>query len=266
MSDETLGHFADRVRGVATAFPYPAPSIASRRTSLPTNQPRLAFPRALTWAAMLLFLFGVTMVTVPQARAGVVRLLRIGAVRLHFDVPAPTDNPPDMTSTTPSGNGQPPLPGPDGSLPGISFLDGLEGETSLEDARVRAGFDVVIPSHPADLGPPDRVFVQDQGGSTVLLVWLSPDGAGVRLLLQELSAGSWGLKKVELMQVQAAEVDGQPAIWATGPYVLLYANGAAVEQRSVGGHALIWESDEVTFRLESDLELVDAIRIAESLE
>jgi hypothetical protein len=142
----------------------------------------------------------------------------------------------------------------------------LVGETSLEEARGRAGFEILVPSDPPDLGPPDRVFVQDQGGTTVLLVWLSPDGASVRLLLQELSAGSWGIKKVELTQVLTTEVGGQPAIWATGPYVLLYANGATVEQRTVGGHALIWERGDVTIRLESDLELEDALRIAESLE
>jgi hypothetical protein len=266
MNDETLRHFADRVRTVATAFPYPAPSLASRRTSLPPTRPRLPFPRALTWAAILFILFGVTMIAVPQARAGVVRLLRIGAISLHFDIPTPIDNAPAMTSTSPSGEVLAPLPGPDGALPGISILDGLEGETTLEDARGRAGFDILVPSHPADLGPPDRVFVQEQGGFTVLLVWLSPDGASVRLLLQELSAGSWGLKKVELTQVQAAEVDGQPAIWAIGPYVLLYANGAVVEQRTVGGHALIWEHGDVTLRLESDLELGEALRIADSLE
>jgi len=146
------------------------------------------------------------------------------------------------------------------------MLDGLAGETTLEDAQLRAAFEILVPAHPADLGPPDRVFVQDLAGTTVLLAWSSSDPGGVRLLLYELSAESWGLKKLDLQRIQAAEVDGEPAIWATGPYLLLYANGEVVEQRIVGGHALIWESDEVTFRLESDLELVDAIRIAESLE
>lgn len=266
MNDDSLERFADRVRAVAAAFPYPAPGVASRGGFLSPTRARLSFPRALTWAAILLTVFVVTMVAVPQARAGVVRLLRIGAVRLQFDAPTPTDDAPHLTSIPPSGGLQTPLPSTNGVLPGSSILDGLVGETGIEDARVRAAFDILVPSYPATLGPPDRVFVQDQGGTTVILVWLSSDGASVRLLLQELSAGSWGLKKVELTQVLATEVEGQPAIWATGPYVLLYANGAVVEQRTVRGHALIWELGEVTFRLESDLELEDALRIAESLE
>jgi len=36
--------------------------------------------------------------------------------------------------------------------------------------------------------------------------------------------------------------------------------------RLVNGHVLIWENGEVTYRLETDLSMEEAVKIAESLE
>jgi len=146
-------------------------------------------------------------------------------------------------------------------------LDELSGETTLEQAQSQAEFRIRLPTYPSDLGPPDRVFLQDQGGSVVILAWLSPDDPEtVRLTLHELSSDSWGNRKVQLETVTTTTVDGHPAVWAVGPYILIYRNGDLVQVRLVEGHVLIWESASVTYRVESDLTLEEAIQVAESLE
>jgi hypothetical protein len=43
-------------------------------------------------------------------------------------------------------------------------------------------------------------------------------------------------------------------------------NGDLQYRRMIDGQVLIWEGDGITYRLETDLSLEEAIRIAESLE
>ena len=43
-------------------------------------------------------------------------------------------------------------------------------------------------------------------------------------------------------------------------------NGDIQFTRMIDGHVLIWEENKITYRLETDLELDEAIRIAESLQ
>jgi hypothetical protein len=86
------------------------------------------------------------------------------------------------------------------------------------------------------------------------------------LVLQELPSDSWGVRKVQVQSVTSTTVNGQAAVWAVGPYTLFYRNGDLVEQRLVTGHVLIWEQAGITYRLEGDLSLDEAVSIAESLE
>jgi hypothetical protein len=61
-------------------------------------------------------------------------------------------------------------------------------------------------------------------------------------------------------------VNGQPAVWAEGPYILRVRNGYIDERRLIEGHVLIWKEGDVTYRLETDLSLEEAVKIAESLK
>jgi len=68
------------------------------------------------------------------------------------------------------------------------------------------------------------------------------------------------------MEIQEDEINGQQAIWAVGPYPLMMSNGRLRVERLIDGHVLIWADDDLTYRLETDLSLDEAIKIAESLE
>jgi hypothetical protein len=148
----------------------------------------------------------------------------------------------------------------------ISILD-LEGQTSLEEARAKAGFPLRLPTYPPDLGVPDHVILQDHDGSLLILVWTRPEQPGVvRLSLHAIEPGSWTVEKVKPLFIQETTVNGGPAVWATGPYLVRLLNGDLDIRRLVDGNVLIWVEDEITYRLETDLPLAEAVRIAESLE
>jgi hypothetical protein len=74
--------------------------------------------------------------------------------------------------------------------------------------------------------------------------------------------------KTNVPVVAATTVNGQYALWTDGPYVVqVVENGQVVNdtRRLVTGHVLIWTEGDVTYRLETDRPLADAVRIAESL-
>ncbi|MFN8428149.1 MAG: hypothetical protein U0X87_18070 [Anaerolineales bacterium] len=61
------------------------------------------------------------------------------------------------------------------------------------------------------------------------------------------------------------QVNGQRAYWGEGPYPLRMYNGDLEFTRLIEGHVLIWAVDNVTYRLETDSTLQEAIKVAESL-
>jgi hypothetical protein len=48
--------------------------------------------------------------------------------------------------------------------------------------------------------------------------------------------------------------------------MLKLSNGVYQDVRLIKGHVLIWEQEEITYRLETDLPLEEAVRVAESLQ
>jgi hypothetical protein len=67
-------------------------------------------------------------------------------------------------------------------------------------------------------------------------------------------------------RIDETTVHGQRAIWAVGPYPIIYSDGNIDFVRMVSGHVLIWTDGEFTYRLETELDIEEAVRIAESLE
>jgi hypothetical protein len=157
---------------------------------------------------------------------------------------------------------------PDPTLPSlIPILEDLAGEMTLEGARRTVDYPILLPSYPTDLGQPDRVFVQDADGDMTVLVWVDPQQPDeVLMSLHFLPAGSWAIKKIQPTLIQETTVNGQRAIWAIGPYPIRLYNGDLEFMRLIDGHVLIWEKGTITYRLETDLPLEEAIKIAESLE
>jgi hypothetical protein len=201
------------------------------------------------------------LLSVPQVRASIIEFLQIGAIRIFLLPPTATPVPPTPTGTPPPTAAPRPTPTP------IPSLLNLAGETTLEDAQARAGFVVRLPTYPDDLGPPDRVYLQDLGGDFVVLVWLDPDQPEeVRLSLHMIEDGSFAGTKLEPKVIQETTVGGRHALWTEGPYILRLQNGDLDFRRLIEGRVLIWVEGDVTYRLETDLPLDEAVKIAESLK
>lgn len=254
----------ERLRRLAAELRYPsAPPIAAGVMKRLPGRPRAAW----AWAVAVLVVVA-ALLLVPPARAAVIEFIQVGVVRIFRAPPAPaTLEPPAIqmpqtaTPVATLSTRTPVTPTPS------SPLRDLAGETTLADAQTSIGFPILLPRYPPDLGRPDRVYLQDLGGSLLLLVWQEPDGSGhVRMSLQEIAPGSWAITKFGPQALQQVTVDGQPGVWATGPYLLETRNHSYDTRRLVEGHVLIWTRDRITYRLESNLSLDEALKVAESLQ
>ncbi|HKP51697.1 MAG TPA: hypothetical protein VJ183_03495 [Chloroflexia bacterium] len=263
MSDQRLlDPMDEHLRGIAASFPYPpTPDIAGamrqRLARVNTAQPATVRPRRrLAWglAALSVLLFLAALLTVPEVQAFVRSLFRIGAIEVVVATPVPTS---DLTTPEPS-----PIP----SNP----LD-LVGETTLALANEELPFTIKLPTYPADLGKPDRVFVQDLNGSALILAWTVPGNRDqARLVLYALGPGVHGEKMLRGSTIiEETSVKGQSALWVRGSHWLrFYGEGGRPEfapRRLVSGNLLLWKAEGITYRLETTLPLEEAIRIAESL-
>lgn len=264
--------FEARLRGLAKALSYPpTPDIASAvRARLGADdgvqRPR-QLRRRLAWGMAALALLLVVTLAVPPVRAALREAIQLGAIRIFLGEatetpsPTPTSATPvstDQAASRPTGTSTP------HPTPLTSPLD-LAGETTLEEARAQAGFEIRLPSYPLDLGPPDHVFMQTMGDvRTVILVWLEPDRPGeVRLSLHQLGAGNYAFKGAE--RLEETSVNGQRALWIEGPHIYQLESGAQDLRLLVEGNVLVWSEGAVTYRIESSLPREEILRIAESL-
>ena len=100
-----------------------------------------------------------------------------------------------------------------------------------------------------------------------ILIWVDPAHlTQVLMSLHIIPPGSWAIEKMNPALVQETTVNGRYAAWAVGPYPVRFSNGDLDFVRLVDGHVLIWTDGEITYRLETELDLEDAVRVAESLE
>lgn len=266
----------ERLRLAATNLPYPpTPDFASqvRRRILGPARPQDFTLRRMAWVAALVIVLIAGLLVVPGVRAQVLEFLQVGIVRIFLVEPTPTLTP-TSTATRPAAQAEPgastllsPTPQPPVSSPLVSLLD-LAGETSLEEAERNADISIELPTYPPDLGMPDRVYLQQLDGQMLVLVWLDPANAEKVHLSLHLFSGTDNvfLSKNQPVVVLETTVAGNPAVWAEGPYLLKYSNGDIDLARMIEGHVLIWEQAGITYRLETDLPLEEAVRIAESIQ
>lgn len=240
-----------QVQQLARHLVYPpTPDLAKTLAGQPRLRPGQTRWLAPAWALLLLLVcLLIGLVSVLPVRAALCHFWQIGVVNIWLAEPTPT--PVATPQPTPSDQVSP---------------TELAGATSLAAAQAQISFPIRLPSFPADLGKPDQVYLQDLDGTTVILVWLEEAQPGrVRLSLHQLTSGvvAW---KTGVQRVAETTVNGQPAVWATGPYLLALRNGDWEFRRLVNGHVLIWEEAGITYRLESALSLAEAVQIAESLQ
>jgi hypothetical protein len=222
---------------------------------------RRSLPRAVLLAAALALLV-----------VGAAFAVRFGLELLSIETgPLPTSLPSPGAPTHPS-------PGSTTSgRPGAGL--GLGLLVDLEAAEASTPFPILVP---ADLGPPDAVYL---GGAAlrgqVALVYAADEdlpasdllgGAGL-LVTQNRGEADDGLASkladAKLATVEPVDVDGAPGVWISGqPHVFWYfdPSGAAIEDsRRLVGDTLAWERDGILYRIEGAIDLERALAVAMSM-
>ena len=217
---------------------------------LPARPPRrglwLDWPAWRVAVALGAVLVAVVM-AVPPARSAVLDLLGFGSVRIERAEPRPSEFGADLALGEP---------------------------VTLETARRRAGFPVVVPEA---VGRPDAVYVSDQP-ARVDLVYRPREGlpassAGVGLLVSEFRAVATPMIEKtlgEATRIERLTVGGDPAFFITGAdhgfaYLMPGGDAAFETQRLAGPTLLVERSDGVLLRVEGELTREQAVRIAESV-
>jgi hypothetical protein len=272
VADESLGE-ALRELGRAVDFPpitAPAGSdIAARARLRIVSSGIERRPRSVTWLGRLgrrplrrSLVLAVAALLVLAAVVGAISYWLPG-IRIIFG-----EGPPPSATASPSGQ----IGGPLGPI-GEDL--GLGTNVTIEEAERSAGFDVILPVDPV-IGPPDAVYLDRE---IVSLVWAPKPGLtaasnGVGLLINEFRGSVTEDYYQKVLgadsTVARVSVDGSTGFFISGPphyFFYIDENGNDVDaSRRVVGDALLWSSGELTFRLESNLGVDEAIRLAESLE
>lgn len=275
MSELQQELFEKQLSSIARGLSYPrTPDIAGSVMSRlrPSHRGRgvggegrtRLISRRLAWSLTVILILFSSLMLIPPARAAIIEFIQVGIVRIFRAEPTPVTPPQqEFPATMVPITATPALT----SEPLIPILERLSGETTLEEAQRMVGYPILLPSHPDDLGRPDRVFVQDADGDMTILVWLDPvQQDEIRMSLHLIPPHSWAVEKMDPARIEETTVNGQRAIWAVGPYPLRYLNGELDFVRLIDGHVLIWTDGTITYRLETELDLEEAVRIAESLE
>jgi hypothetical protein len=203
----------------------------------------------------------IALLLVLAAIAGAVGLGLPGLRIIFGTVPSPA---PSASAARPS------------SLAPLGSELGLGSALPLAEVERIAGLDLILPADPA-IGPPDVAYL---AGERATLVWASRPGLpatgdhGVGLLISEFNghveSGYYQKILNSGTKLTPVTVDGSAGYWISGPPHFFYyidPNNEVVDDahREVGD-VLIWSAGEVTYRLESGLDMEAAIRIAESLD
>jgi hypothetical protein len=256
----------DKLRALATGMDYPpTPDIAGRVTArlYPSRRLRLS-SKALAWSLTIILVLCSSLMLIPSVRAAIIEFIQIGVVRIFPPEPtAPIGEP--ITTATPQTFA--PITATPSTSDLIPILTQMAGKTTLADAQAKVEYPILLPKYPSGLGEPNQVYIQNMDGNVVILIWLDPqDPKNVLMSLHFIPDGSWAIKKMETTGIEETTVNGNRAIWTTGPYPLIMSNGDIQYERLITGHVLIWANLDVTYRLETDLSIEEAVKIAESLE
>ena len=240
--ESLLADLADHIEWPEPTAPYlqPTPRLATPRPG--TSRPR----RWLPVTAALVMLVALLLVLSPQARKAVADLLGVSGIEIEF---------------------MPELEEPVGA--GL----GLGREVSLEEAVASVDFPVSIPDQ---VGEPDGVYLFE---GRINMVWRGGEslpaagGSDVGLLYSQFRFDGVGDRQAKSLGPESVviptEVGGWSGFWIEGATHVLSiedASGRRVEETPrLAGNVLIWETDEVTHRLETMLGMDEALGIAESM-
>lgn len=249
--------------GAHLEFP-PTPALAAAvrgRLGEPPPRARLwvAWRRPLLGAAVALAAVVVLVLAIPPVRTTVAHWLGIRGVEI-----TPVQTLPPIPSTTP--------------VPSAVLGDGLSLgiPVTLAQAQARLGFRVLVP---AQLGPPDAVWVRDEDGGVASLVYRPRPGlpgsspSGVGLLVTEFRATAQPLFEKfvgpDTVVAPVRVAGGGQGFWITGAAsAIAYAlpDGSVVpETLRLAGPTLVFERGDLSVRIEGAPAQAQAVAIAESL-
>jgi hypothetical protein len=206
-----------------------APAVRARLTSRPRRR------RAIVLVLAALVLAVAVAFAVPPARSAILRFFHLRGVRIEF-----VDKLPEVRTSAPLDLGSP--------IP-------------LADTERTAGF---RPLTSGLLGDPDRVTWDGE------MLWFAY--GHVRLLLSQFRA----TQRVELVKkavepgtrIEPVVVEGEQGYFLSGATHFLYlapTNLIRDERVRLARDVLLWQHGPLTLRLEGDLTLGQALRIARSL-
>ena len=233
------------LQALSSALDWPETPDVSRSVVARTaeERPRPVVRRRLALALALVLAALVAVLAVPPARTAVFDWLGIGGAEIvRVD---------DLPSVSPT--------------PGLEILG---DRVTLDEAHGRAGFPFADP--PDDERAPDQILLAP--GMRVTYVWRDDDR--VRLLLTQFpgDATEPGLVKKlvgSATQIDMLDIDGHRALWLEGgPHAVLFVAPDGNIRDDLGwlaGNTLLVENDDVTVRIEAQIDRADAIELARSL-
>jgi hypothetical protein len=221
--------------------------------------PRLPGWRRLALAGLAAVLLAAAVLVVsPGTREAVARRLGLRGIDIRLGGERPT---PTVTTR-----------------PGERLELGLGERVTLEEARRRVAFPVLVPTA-AGFQRPDAVYVNQQPqGGRVDLVFRARPGlpanpyTDVGLLVTQFQGTltpDFIKKVVAGGLVEEVQVAGQPGYWFSGePHFFTYRDRSGEitdESTRLAGNTLVWQAGAQTLRLEGQLPKQEALRIAESM-
>lgn len=244
-----MNEFEQKISDLSKRFDYPSTPDISANVMKKIRQPRF-MPRRLVWPSTFVLILLISLFAIPPVRAAIFEFLQIGIVRIFPQDPQSTEK--TVPSITPAPSVLP-------------LLDLVFGKTTLTEASERVDYPILLPRN---FGEPDYVFIQDAEGYMTILAWMNPNQPqSVELSLHFIPNASWAITKMGPKVLQETVVNDYKAVWAEGSYPLfLYNHREIAFTRLIEGNVLIWTDGIITYRLEINLSMEEAIEIAESLE
>lgn len=197
----------------------------------------------LVTAVVAVALAAAVVALVPASRHAVAEWFSFGGVEIK---PGPVPTEPTLTPLDPRGRHL-----------------GLGSPMSFDRAESVAGFRL---REVTSLGRPDAVYVLGtRGDAVVSLVYTARPGlpagdlTGVGAILTEIRGGGHPLLEKIIghdSRATAVSVDGAQGVYISGPQELLLADGrdnVTDTQPRLAADSLIWQPDDITYRLEADL-------------
>ena len=233
--------------------------------------------RAPRLAGALIAVIVIAVVLLPGPRRALGRWLGFDSVRIEPGVTVPTEAPPPTTgpvATVPAGSG--PAPTTTAEVPSIASALDLGPSMSMVQAMSFTGLPNPAPTL---LGTPASVHVvQPPATGQIVLVYAPSDllpqsevtgvGALVSAIPMQIDEGLFGKTLGNTSTVRTVQVGDVDGFWIEGsPHQMFFKVGDDIRPDTLrlATNTLLWQHEGYVYRLEADISLETALRIALSV-